>query len=122
MAQRLVAQRTLRVVQQESPGLTGWDLFVVDLQREGRPLRPYLATEAMERTGVFSPDERWVAYSSNVSGVLEVYLSTFPEHGRRWQVSRGGGMLPLWAATEASCITSIWNNASWPYGSTMTGI
>jgi hypothetical protein len=28
---------------------------------------------------------------------MEIYLSTFPEHGRRWQVSRGGGMLPLWA-------------------------
>jgi eukaryotic-like serine/threonine-protein kinase len=85
------------LVDQESAGPTGWDLFVLDLQAEGRPYRPYLATTAMERTGVFSPDERWIAYSSNVSGVMEIYLSTFPEHGRRWQVSRGGGMLPLWA-------------------------
>ena len=85
------------LVDQESAGPTGWDLIVVDLHGEGRPCRPYLATTAMERTGVFSPDERWVAYSSDVSGVIEVYLSTFPEHGRRWQVSRCGGMLPLWA-------------------------
>jgi WD40-like Beta Propeller Repeat len=39
------------LVDQESLGPTGWDLFVVDLQMEGRPSRPYLATEAMERTG-----------------------------------------------------------------------
>ena len=36
-------------------------ILLFHLQREGRPSRPYLATEAMERTGVFSPDERWVA-------------------------------------------------------------
>jgi serine/threonine protein kinase len=84
------------LVDQENSG-TGWDLVVVDLEAEGRASRPYLATAAMERTGVFSPNERWVAYSSNVSGTMEVYLSTFPEHGRRWQVSKNGGMLPLWA-------------------------
>ncbi len=85
------------LVDQESAGPTGWDLMVVDLAADGRPCRPYLATMAMERTGMFSPDERWVAYSSNVSGVMEIYLSTFPEHGRRWQVSKGGGVMPLWA-------------------------
>ena len=70
--------------------------MLVDLQADVPSVRPYLSTAAEERTGMFSPDERWVAYSSNVSGVMEVYLSTFPEHGRRWQVSRDGGMLPLW--------------------------
>jgi Tol biopolymer transport system component len=85
------------LVDQESAGPTGWDLMVVDLEADGRPCRPYLATTAMERTGMFSPDERWVAYSSNVSGVMEIYLSTFPEHSRRWQVSKGGGVMPLWA-------------------------
>jgi Tol biopolymer transport system component len=85
------------LVDQQSAGPNGWDLIVVDLESEGRRARPYLATPAMERTGVFSPDERWVAYASNVSGAMEVYLSTFPEHGRRWQISQGGGMLPFWA-------------------------
>ena len=85
------------LVDQQSAGPSGWDLIVVDLESEGPRARPYLATPAMERTGVFSPDERWVAYASNVSGAMEVYLSTFPEHGRRWQVSQGGGMLPFWA-------------------------
>jgi Tol biopolymer transport system component len=86
------------LIDQESNGGTGWDLFVADLAAEGPACRPYLATAAMERTGVFSPNERWIAYSSNVSGIMEVYLSTFPEHGRRWQVSKNGGMLPLWNA------------------------
>jgi len=87
------------LIDQESAGPTEWDLFVVDLEGEGRPCRPYLATSAMERTGVFSPDERFVAYCSDISGTMEIYLSTFPEHGERWQISRGGGMMPLWAPT-----------------------
>lgn len=82
---------------QESAGPTGYDIHVLDLESEDRPSRPYLATTASERHGVLSPDERLVAYVSDVSGVHEVFLSTFPEHGPRWQVSQGGGALPLWS-------------------------
>jgi eukaryotic-like serine/threonine-protein kinase len=82
---------------QESAGPTGYDIYVVDVESDGRPSWPYLATTASERHAVLSPDERLVAYVSNVSGVHEVYLSTFPEHGPRWQVSQGGGVLPLWS-------------------------
>jgi eukaryotic-like serine/threonine-protein kinase len=82
---------------QESAGPTGYDIYVLDLESDGRPSRPYLATNASERHAVLSPDERLVAYTSDISGVHEVYLSTFPEHGPRWQVSQGGGALPLWS-------------------------
>jgi eukaryotic-like serine/threonine-protein kinase len=82
---------------QDSTGPTGYDIYVLDLESEGRPSRPYLATTASERHAVLSPGEHLVAYVSNVSGVHEVYLSTFPEHGPRWQVSQGGGALPLWS-------------------------
>jgi eukaryotic-like serine/threonine-protein kinase len=82
---------------QDSAGPTGYDIYVLDLESEGRPSWPYLATTASERHAVLSPDERLVAYVSDASGVHEVFLSTFPEHGPRWQVSQGGGALPLWS-------------------------
>jgi dipeptidyl aminopeptidase/acylaminoacyl peptidase len=43
-----------------------------------------------------SPDQQWVAYESNESGVREVYLDTFPSRGRRQQVSTSGGSQPRW--------------------------
>src|SRR5258708_35442407 len=46
--------------------------------------------------GQFSPDGRFVAYSSNESGKFEVYVQTFPPSDRKWPVSTGGGYEPRW--------------------------
>ncbi len=45
-----------------------------------------------------SPDGRFVAYMSNLSGQWEIYLRPFPEGTGEWQVSAGGGMYPRWSA------------------------
>jgi serine/threonine-protein kinase len=47
----------------------------------------------------FSPDGRWVAYASAESGVYEVYVRAFPDGGRQWPISIGGGNLPTWSRT-----------------------
>jgi serine/threonine-protein kinase len=45
-----------------------------------------------------SPDGRWLAYTSNESGINEVYVRPFPNTAEgRWQVSNGGGESPVWA-------------------------
>jgi Tol biopolymer transport system component len=46
--------------------------------------------------GRFSPDGRWVAYSSSESGVAEVYVRPFPPSEGKWQISTGGGGQILW--------------------------
>ena len=45
----------------------------------------------------FSPDGRWLAYSSYQSETSEVYVRSFPEGSARQQVSVGGGHDPVWA-------------------------
>ena len=47
--------------------------------------------------GSVSPDGRWLAFVSNESGDDEVYVTTFPEPARRWQVSTNGGTFPRWS-------------------------
>jgi Tol biopolymer transport system component len=42
-----------------------------------------------------SPDGRWMAWVSNESGKLEVFLSDFPAAHQKWQVSSGTGAIPL---------------------------
>ena len=61
-----------------------------------REPRPWLKTSSVESSAAFSPDGRYVAYSSDQSGRDEVYVTAFPDRGRRWQVSPEGGLAPDW--------------------------
>jgi hypothetical protein len=45
----------------------------------------------------FSPDVRWVAFTSQESGAgREVYVAPFPGKGPVYKVSAGGGTQPMW--------------------------
>jgi hypothetical protein len=68
---------------------------VFDSRRGGDPL-PFLETAYDEGDPVFSPDGRWIAYSSDDSGTLEVYASPYPGPGGKIQLSTGGGFFPRW--------------------------
>ena len=48
------------------------------------------------RGAQFSADGRWIAYSSNETGNMEVYVSPFPSVNGKWQVSNAGGQEPKW--------------------------
>jgi serine/threonine protein kinase/dipeptidyl aminopeptidase/acylaminoacyl peptidase len=59
--------------------------------------RPVVQTKFLEREGQFSPDGRWLAYSSNETGRPEVYVQPFPGPGARTQVSSNGGVQLRWS-------------------------
>ena len=63
--------------------------------------RPFLQTPAAEQFPEFSPDGRWIAYSSNQSGRPEVYVQPYPGPGPPVQVSIDGGDAPAWRADGA---------------------
>ena len=44
----------------------------------------------------FSPDSKWIAYNSNESGTMEVFVSAVRPSGERWQISTKGGGQPRW--------------------------
>ena len=81
---------------------TRWDLWVLPLfgDREARPL---IQSPSDDGQGQFSPDGRWVAYTSNESGRLEIYVQPFPLTGAKWQVSVATACCPNGEATAASC-------------------
>ncbi len=62
----------------------------------GKPLK-WLGTKALESQAQFSPDGRWVAYSSDESGTLEVYIRPFPSGPGQTRVSANGGREPRWS-------------------------
>jgi serine/threonine-protein kinase len=83
-----------------------WGLMVQDLKTgEHWPLfdqdQPFLDP-------MFSPNGKWITYASEESGQFEVYVSSFADpNGPRWQVSRDGGVKPLWSrdGTEIFYVT-----------------
>jgi hypothetical protein len=68
---------------------------------------PFLATDFQESEAAFSPDGRWVAYTSNESGRSQVYVREFQDSpgsaraGGKWMVSKEDGRLPEWKADGA---------------------
>jgi Tol biopolymer transport system component len=61
-----------------------------------RVAKPLLQAKWTVRNAQFSPDGRWMAYASNETGSMEIYVSSFPSGNGKWQVSRGGGQEPRW--------------------------
>ena len=79
------------------------DLWTVPMQeptsddpKPGKP-EPFLVTKFVERAPMFSPDGRWLAYTTNESGAIQVYVRRFPGPGAKSQVSTAGGFRPVWS-------------------------
>jgi serine/threonine protein kinase/Tol biopolymer transport system component len=75
------------------------DLWILPVAGDHRPI-PIIQSPFDEDEGQFSPDGRWVAYSSNETGKVEVYVAPFSEGTvqptGKWQVSINGGSEARW--------------------------
>jgi eukaryotic-like serine/threonine-protein kinase len=81
-----------------------WNIMTMTIEgneksgwKPGEP-KPFLAGSDFDKgQPAFSPDGRWLAYSSYESSTNEVYVTPFPGPGGKWQVSTGGGLFPKWS-------------------------
>jgi len=77
-------------------------LLPVNGAANGESKRVDSGTESGQGDGMFSPDGRWIAYSSNASGRTDIYVRPFNEIGNerpasgKWMVSSAGGFSPRW--------------------------
>jgi Tol biopolymer transport system component len=88
------------ILYEEIDPKTKSDIWVLPLFGDRKPV-VFLKTPFDERQAVFSPDGRWIAYSSDESGRSEVYVQPFSwgssaAAGSKWQISTSGGDLPAW--------------------------
>ena len=81
------------------------DLMLLALDGASAPLgadtthiRPLLQTPFDQRNAAISPDGRWMAYESNESTRLQIYVRPFPNVADAlYQISTEGGRTPVWA-------------------------
>lgn len=72
------------------------DIWALPMEGERKPF-PVLNSPHGEYGAQVSPNGGWIAYQSDESGQFEVYVTSFPVAGRKWQISSGGGANPKWA-------------------------
>jgi serine/threonine-protein kinase len=71
------------------------DIILVENGGRG-PVQPVVASRFDEQYPALSPDERWLAHTSDQSGRTEVYVRPFGREGDLVQVSQNGGNEPAW--------------------------
>ena len=90
----------------ELRGASSADLMILpmegDAARGWTPGTPtvFLSTPAAEAAPMFSPDGRWIAYTSTEAGsAFDLYVRPFPGPGGKWRVSTAGGIYARWSVT-----------------------
>jgi Tol biopolymer transport system component len=73
------------------------DVWLVPTGPQGQP-RALLESRFEEEGAVFSPDGRWIAYMSNESGDVHVYVRPWPALDEATRISVGDGRQPQWRA------------------------
>jgi Tol biopolymer transport system component len=77
----------------DSPYSQSSSVFAVPVEGNHKAV-PLVSSAFLNAWATFSPDGRFVAYVSNESGRLELYVQTFqpgsPGGGGKWQISTGG--------------------------------
>ncbi len=81
-------------IQTNIPGKQSVDIFRVTLS-DGKPSL-FLGTPFAEIHPAPSPDGKWLAYASEESGRMEVYVQSLADDGGKWQISTDGGTYPTW--------------------------
>ena len=78
--------------------LNAADIWYLERKTDGgfEP-KPFLTSEFTEKAAQISPDNRWLAYVSDETGIREIYLRRFPERDGRVKVSQNGGRGVRWS-------------------------
>ena len=102
----------------DAAGPDAGDLWRYALDGAGEPV-PLFETPALEEQGTPSPNGRWIAYTSDETGVIEVYVRSYPDMGPRTLVSVGGGSWPAWSA-DGSELFYFGQGQSWLMSATLS--
>ena len=73
------------------------DIWALPQLGERKPF-PVVQTEFSEGQGAFSPDGRWIAYTTDETGQPNVYVQPFLRAGAKHRISPDGGRNPHWRA------------------------
>ncbi len=108
--------RTLAIVRRDQD--TQRDIWTVPLQGEGETLQagepePLINGPADEITAAFSPNGKWLAYSSTETGPFNIYVRSLKNPGATWQLTVEDSYLPEWTRPGELIVRSVSENSFW---------
>jgi Tol biopolymer transport system component len=71
------------------------DLWLLPLSGDRKPA-PLVVGVGDQQRAQISPDGKWLAYQSNETGNIEIYIVPFPSGAGKWQISNSTGFAPRW--------------------------
>jgi Tol biopolymer transport system component len=81
----------------KKPDLWDWDLYRYPLGGTGNDAAPLVIETGNQWQVDFSPNGQYMLYASDETGQFEIFATTYPQPGPRWQVSSDGGEEPQWS-------------------------
>jgi eukaryotic-like serine/threonine-protein kinase len=72
------------------------DVWIIPADGSAAP-REFLRSPFSKLDATFSPDGKWVSYTSNETGRREVYITAFPGAAGKLQISNMGGQSAVWS-------------------------
>jgi eukaryotic-like serine/threonine-protein kinase len=80
-----------------------WDVWLLPLEGDSTP-RAVVRSAANDQQARLSPDGRWLAFTSDETGVPEIYVRAVDSAGLKYQVTTGGGGAWYWARDGKSLV------------------
>jgi Tol biopolymer transport system component len=86
------------------------NVWRIDLTDDGSPV-PIIDQPRAQNQGSVSPDGRWIAYSSDESGLFQIFVEPFssdasmPQRTGRWQISETVGSLARWSSDGKTLVS-----------------
>jgi serine/threonine protein kinase len=85
-----------RLLALERQGAQGnFNVWILPLSGDRKP-QQFLESSFRTVQPQFSPNGKWLAYTSTESGGIEVYIVPYPAGSGKWPVSTAGGAYPRW--------------------------
>ena len=105
---------------------TAGDLWILPMDEPAADRKPvpFLASSRNETHAQISPDGKWIAYTSELTGRKEVFVQPFPAGTGRWQMSPDngvGGDWPRWRGDSKELYYHALGNAG-AYGVYTNGL
>ena len=71
------------------------ELWLLPLAEGAKPIA-FTSSPEVDECAQFSPDGRYLAYTTTLAGHRQIFLQPVPPSGALWQVTTGGGDMPRW--------------------------
>jgi hypothetical protein len=75
-----------------------WEIWAAPLFGDRKTFPVAQSPRFLQGDAALSPDGKWLAYDTDETGRLEVYLIPFRHDGGKWQLSTSGGGCSRWRA------------------------